>query len=170
MGFSIGFRTLNWILRILSLNLIACVIWGMHRLCWLMENEVISRSDHVAYGNNNCYLAFVFSPGLLCQMFEWDRRKERCYKLFDSQSYLILHINSIICYYPKALPDRYNFKNHRNLGCQKCTLMVTRTHSCPIGKTFIRSFFYNRFIAHKIVYFINVYITLTFSKFHAIQP
>ena len=58
-----------------------------------------------------------------------------------TQLYPILHINSIICYHS----NRYNLETSVILSLGKCALIVTRPHlfhSSPIGRTFIRSFFF----------------------------
>ena len=59
-----------------------------------------------------------------------------------TQLYPILRINSIICYYL----SRYNLETSVISSLGKYALIVTRPHlfhSSPIGKTFIRSFFFS---------------------------
>ena len=85
-----------------------------------------------------------------------------------TQLYLVLRMNSTICYHPRALADTI-LETSAVLRRQKCALIVTRTHllqPCSIGRTFIRSFFqYSHFILHEIVILIIVDITLNCCNF-----
>ena len=87
--------------------------------------------------------------------------QEKCYKLFVSVVSNTAHkLHHLLL--TKNI-SRYNFRNQCILFCPKCALIVTRTHlfhPCPIGRTFIGSFF---FLIISLFY--ELYVTLTYGEF-----
>ena len=86
-----------------------------------------------------------------------------------TKSKLILRINSIICYNPRTLAGTI-LETSTISCCLLCTPIFIRTqifYPCPIGRTFVRSFFnavilyYMKMLFHKFVDKLNFFLKIS---------